>query len=171
MSLFILLNIILSVTSDVLCDNSGKINLTATRPQSLGSSQHFLSLFNLFLVRKLKNRFLVGIRNFLWRPSFEILLLVVGFRFGNACTSKTAKFNEDSEKIKSLRQAMESLYAQRLNRLDFISAKDRFQPYYYGLLIPDQSCQTYGTPTIYKLTSLFGNLLMQNQVWKNYKRR
>ena len=66
------------------------------------------------------------------QPRFKELItlkfwfLVVGFRFGNACTSKTAKFNEDSEKIKSLRQAMESLYAQRLNRLDFISAKDRF---------------------------------------------
>ena len=69
------------------------------------------------------------------QPTFMKLItlkfwfLVVGFRFGNACTSKTAKFNEDSEKIKSLRQAMESLYAQRLNRLDFISAKDRFHPF------------------------------------------
>ena len=61
--------------------------------------------------------------------TLKFWFLVVGFRFGNACTSKTAKFNEDSEKIKSLRQAMESLYAQRLNRLDFISAKDRFHPF------------------------------------------
>ena len=81
---------------------------------------------------RLKTEFLkfLGIQpTFMKLITLKFWFLVVGFRFGNACTSKTAKFNEDSEKIRSLRQAMESLYAQRLNRLDFISAKDRFHPF------------------------------------------